>query len=78
MLDTISDYALLDDESKLNIAIGYLKLNQYKKAHDIFKLIDSSSELAKSFRYLQYRPEILEANGNYKEALAALQKPIFK
>jgi Tfp pilus assembly protein PilO len=71
MLDTISDYALLGDASKLNIAIGYLKLNQYKKAHDIFKLIDSSSELVKSFRYLQYRPEILEANGNYKEALAA-------
>jgi hypothetical protein len=71
MLDTISDYALLDDASKLNIAIGCHKLHQDKKAYDIFNLIDSSSELVKSFRYLQYRPEILEANGKYKEALTA-------
>jgi hypothetical protein len=71
MLDTISDYALFDDASKLNIATGFHKLHQYKKAYDIFNLIDSSSEHVKSLRYLRLRPEILEANGKYKEALIA-------
>lgn len=61
----------MNDESKLNFAIGYLKLNQFKKADNILQLIDSCSEVGRSLRYLQLRPEILEANGKYKEALAA-------
>lgn len=71
LLDTVSDYSIMNDESKLNFAIGYLKLNQSKKADNILQLIDSCSEVGKSLRYLQLRPEILEANGKYKEALAA-------
>lgn len=71
LLDSVSDYSIMNDESKLNIAIGCLKLNQFKKADDILQLIDSCSEVGRSPRYLQLRPEILEANGKYKEALAA-------
>ncbi len=71
LLDSVSDYSIMNDESKLNIAIGCLKLNQFKKADDILQLIDSCSEVGRSHRYLQLRPEILEANGKYKEALAA-------
>lgn len=71
MLDTISDYTINSDASKLNIATGYLKLNQYKKADDVIKSIDSGSEIAKSIRYLQLKPEILRANGRYNEALDA-------
>jgi len=71
LLDTVSDYSIMNDESKLNFAIGYLKLNQSKKADNILQLIDSCSEVGRSLRYLQLRPEILEANGKYKEALAA-------
>lgn len=71
LLDTVSDYSIMNDESKLNFAIGYLKLNQFKKADNILQLIDSCSEVGRSLRYLQLRPEILEANGKYKEALAA-------
>ena len=71
MLDTISDYTIKSDASKLNIAAAYLKLNQYKKADDVLKLIDSGSEIAKSIRYLQLKPEILKAKGRYNEALVA-------
>lgn len=60
----------MNDESKLNFAIGCLKLNQFKKADNILQLIDSCSEVGRSLRYLQLRSEILEANGKYKEALA--------
>lgn len=71
LLDTVSDYSIMNDESKLNVAIGYLKLKQSKKADDILQLIDSCNKVGRSLRYLQLRPEILEANGKYKEALAA-------
>jgi hypothetical protein len=71
MLDTISNYSMMNDASKLNVAIGYLKLNQQKKADDVLNLIDTCGETGRSFRYLQIKPEILEANGKYKEALAA-------
>ena len=71
MLDTISDYTIKSDASKLNIAAAYLKLNQYEKADDVLKLIDSDSETAKSIRYLQLKPEILKAEGRYNEALDA-------
>ncbi len=71
MLDTISDYTIKSDAAKLNIAAAYLKLNQYEKAADVLKLIDSDSEIAKSIRYLQLKPEILKAEGRYNEALDA-------
>lgn len=71
MLDTISDYSMMNDASKLNMAAGYLKLNQYKKADDVLKRIAPNSEIGKSFRYLQLKPLVLEASGKYREALAA-------
>ena len=70
-LDTISDFSMVNDANKLNIATGYLKLNQYKMADYVMKEIDSCGEIGKSFRYLQLKPEILEANGKYQEALTA-------
>jgi len=71
LLDTISDYSMMNDASKLNASAGYLKLNQSKKADDIFNLIDSCSEIGKSLMYFQLQPQILEANGKYKDALVA-------
>lgn len=71
MLDTISDYESLDDASKLNIATGYQNLKQYNKALEVLKNIDPCSEIGKSFRYIQLKPEILEANGEYKESSTA-------
>lgn len=73
LLDSVPDYSTMDDASKLNVATGYLKLNQYKKADDVLKGIDPYGEIGKSYRYLQLRPEILEANGKYKEALATFK-----
>lgn len=70
-LDTLPDYSTMNDEYKLNVAHGYLKLNQFRKAEDVLQLIDSCSEIGRSLKYFQLKPEILETNGKYKEALAA-------
>lgn len=70
LLDTISDFSTVNDAYKLNLATGYLKINQCKKAYDTMIGIDPNGEIGRSFRFLQLRPEILEANGKYKEALA--------
>ena len=70
-LDSIQDYSTMSDYSKLNVALGYLELNQPGKAYNVFQLIDSCSEIGTSMKYLQNRPEVLEANGKYKEALTA-------
>ncbi|MBD5309514.1 MAG: hypothetical protein HDS10_03700 [Bacteroides sp.] len=71
LLDTISDLSMVNDACKLNVATGYMKLNQYKRAEFIMNEIDSCGEIGKSFRYLQLKPDILEANGKFKEALTA-------
>lgn len=70
-LDTLPDYSTMSDASKVNVTVGYLKLNQPEKAYNVLQLIDTCSEIGKSMKYLQLRPEILEANGKYKEALTA-------
>lgn len=70
LLDTISDFSTVNDAYKLNLATGYLKINQYKKAYNTMIGIDPNGEIGRSFRFLQLRPEILEANCKYKEALA--------
>ena len=70
-LDSIQDYSTMNDEAKLNVALGYLRINQFRKAYNIFQLIDSCSEIGRSMKFLQIRPEVLEANGKYKEALTA-------
>lgn len=71
LLDTVSDYSMMNDESRLNIANGYLILNQAKKAENILNLIDSCGEVGKSSRYLWLKAKTLEANDKYKEALAS-------
>lgn len=76
MLDTISDYQGIEDATRLNIATGYQNLKQYDKALEVLKDIDSCSEVGKSFRYIQLKPEILEANGEYKESSAAYKNYI--
>lgn len=70
-LDTLPDYSTMSDASKVNVTVGYLKLNQPEKAYAILQSLDSCSEIGKSMKYLQLRPEVLEANGKYKEALDA-------
>lgn len=71
ILDSISDFTQYDDDSKLDIALGYLNQNESHKAKLVFESIDPNSLKAKSFRYITIRPEILEANGEYDKALDA-------
>ncbi len=71
ILDSISDFNNYNNETKLDITLGYLKLNESRKAKLVFESIDSNFIKANSFRYIAIRPEVLEANGEYKKALEA-------
>ncbi len=73
-IDTISNLNELEDEMKLNIALGYLSLQEPEKANNIFALIDTTGQLGQSLRYLSVKPDILEANKKYYEAIQALKK----
>ncbi len=73
-IDTISNLNELEDEMKLNIALGYLSLQEPGKANDIFASIDTTGQLGQSLRYLSVKPDILEANKKYYEAIQALKK----
>lgn len=71
ILDSISDFTQYDDETKLDISLGYLQLNESHKAKLVFESINPNSAKAKAFRYISIRPEVLEANGEYEKALEA-------
>lgn len=71
MLDSITDFSTIGDEAKLNMSIGYLRLNKTGKAKDIFELIDSCGFVGQSIKYQMTKACVLEANGKYVEALAA-------
>lgn len=59
----------MDDEIKLDMVIGYLKLNKPEMAKSLFESISPDGEVAKSVKYLSIRPDIEEASGNYMDAL---------
>ncbi len=71
MTDAVSNINILSDEMKLDVALGYLRIQKPIIAQDVFESIDSTGIFGQSLRYLSVRPEILEANGKYKDALAA-------
>jgi len=71
ILDQISDFSQYDDETKLDITLGYLKINEPRKAKMVFESIDTNNTMANSFRYLSIKPDVLEANMEYREALKA-------
>lgn len=71
MLDSITDYTTIGNEAKLNMSIGYLRLNETEKAKEIFDFIDSCGFVGQSIKYQLTKACVLEANGKYIEALAA-------
>lgn len=71
ILESITDLNQCDEETKLDATLGYLKLNEAKKAKEIFESIDLDSLNTKSFKYISIKPMVLEANGDYREALDA-------
>lgn len=71
ILSSISDITQYDDETKLDITLGYLNLNEPHKAKIVFESIDSEKAQKESLRYISIKPEVLEANGEYAKALTA-------
>lgn len=71
ILDSVTDINIIDDESKLDITLGYLKLNDIKRAKKTFESIDINSPIVTSLRYLLLMYDIYENEGKYKEALEA-------
>lgn len=74
ILGSISDLTQYDDETKLDITLGYLNLNEPLKAKMIFESIAPDNPKTNSFRYISIKPEVLEAAGEYEKALDAYKK----
>lgn len=71
ILESLADLNLCNEEMKLDATLGYLKLNEAKKAKEVFESINLNGSDTKSFKYISIKPMVLEANGNYREALEA-------
>ena len=74
ILSSMPDFNQFDDETKLDITLGYLKLCDPARAKSVFESIDPKSLKAKSFRYISVEPMVLEANKEYGKALDAYKK----
>lgn len=74
VIDTITDFEKLDDEVKLNISLGYLRLHEIDNATYIFDLIDSTGQIAQTHKYLAVKSDILISNGKYQDAIISLKK----
>lgn len=71
ILESLADLNLCNEEMKLDATLGYLKLNEAKKAKEVFESINLNGSDTKSFKYISIKPMVLEANGNYRDALEA-------
>ena len=74
IISSVTDFNQLDDETKLDITLGYLKLHEPVKAKNIFESIDPKFLKAKSFRYISIEPMVFEANKEYGKALDSYKK----
>lgn len=61
----------VDDMAKVDVAFGYDKINDIANAKRTISLIDSTSDVRNSLKYLSVASEILEKSGDYREALEA-------
>lgn len=73
IIGQITDLSNFNEETKLDIALGYLKLNEPLKAKMVFESIDTNILKPNSFRYLSIKPEVYETNREYEEALKAFK-----
>ena len=60
ILSSMADFNQFDDETKLDITLGYLKLREPARAKSVFESIDPKSLKAKSFRDISVEPMVLE------------------
>ncbi|MDE6391178.1 MAG: hypothetical protein K2L26_07175 [Duncaniella sp.] len=70
-LESVTDFSGLPKDTQLDLCYGYMRLNEPRKAKEILDRVDLTRESSDSLRYLRLRYEILEANGEYREALNA-------
>ncbi|MDE5728321.1 MAG: hypothetical protein K2H94_09415 [Duncaniella sp.] len=70
-LESVTDFSGLLKDTQLDLCYGYMRLNEPRKAKEILDCIDLTSESSDSLRYIRLRYEILESNGEYREALEA-------
>lgn len=61
----------LNDETKLLLSKCFLQSHDFDKAVSMFNMIDSGKPISSTIEYLSIKPDILESNGEYKEALEA-------
>lgn len=70
-LDSLSNIGQCDDETKLDVVLGYLKLKEPNKAYTVLESIDTIVTPSTYLRYLTIKPIVMEANQEYFKALLA-------
>lgn len=63
----------MDDLTKIDIAEAYYKIGDPANAKRILLSLDSNVNAINSWKYLAIKPDILEANGDFPEALEAMR-----
>ena len=73
MLDFYHTQDGLTDMAKLDMAYGYSRIGEPAEALQVLNSIVPDKKLAGSLKYLSIKAEILQANGEYEEALNSFQ-----
>ena len=61
--------AEIDDETKIDLASAYFDIGDVNNAHRIINSLDSTSDYRKSLKFLSIESQILEAKGDYVNAM---------
>ena len=70
-LGQISDLSEVSNDTKLDMANGYLKIKNPRMAQQIFNTVNPDDPYSKSLRYLIVKSDIYAALGDYKNAFTA-------
>ncbi|MDE5733626.1 MAG: hypothetical protein K2H83_00605, partial [Duncaniella sp.] len=70
-LESETDISVQTEQRQLDLCYGYMRLNEPRKAKEVLDLMAPCNESSDSLRYMMLSAQILEANGEYREALKA-------
>lgn len=73
-LGLISDLSEVSNDTKLDMANGYLKIKNPRMALNIFNTVNPDDPYSKSLRSLIVKSEICAASGDYKNAFSAYKE----
>lgn len=71
ILNYYATFNSIDDYDKINIATAYYNLGEFNKAKQLIDSVAINSQARNTLEYLSIKPNILEKNGDYADALDA-------